>query len=277
MLEVRRHLHRNPELSNEERETQAYLKQALEDAGLSGIRPVAGFGLAVDVVSTAGPSNRKVVIRADIDALPITEASGVPFSSERPGVMHACGHDAHAAMGYAASVLLERQKQSFSGTVRIIFQPAEEAEPLGGRRVVDEGLLDDLDAAIGIHAYAETGKIAVGEGPYTLACDTFDITVTGHSAHAAKPSEGVDAIAVACSIVIVSREIDPYDPLVISITGIEGGGAYNVTAAEARLKGTIRSDHEATRQHAWKRLRQIVDGVATSHNSGAELDLHFSL
>ncbi|WP_245497090.1 amidohydrolase, partial [Mesorhizobium sp. M5C.F.Ca.IN.020.32.2.1] len=235
----------------------------------SGIRPVAGFGLAVDVVGAAGPSNRKIVIRVDIDALPITEASGVPFSSERPGVMHACGHDAHTAMGYAASVLLERQKQSFSGTVRIIFQPAEEAEPLGGRRVVEEGLLDDVDAAIGIHVdpYTATGKIAVGGGPYTLACDIFDITVTGNSAHAAKPSEGVDAIAVACSIVtelqkIVSREIDPYDPRVVSITGIEGGGAHNVIAAEARLKGTIRRGHEATRQHAWKRLRQIVEGVA---------------
>ncbi|MER9508289.1 amidohydrolase [Mesorhizobium sp. M0579] len=280
MLEVRRHLHRNPELSNEERETQAYLKQALEHAGLSGIRLVAGFGLAVDVVGTAGPSNRKVVLRADIDALPITETSGVPFSSERPGVMHACGHDAHTAMGYAAGVLLERQKQSFSGTVRIIFQPAEEAEPLGGRRVVEEGLLDDIDAAIGIHVdpYTETGKIAVGAGPYTLACDTFDIIVIGNSAHAANPSEGVDAIAVACSIVtelqkIVSRETDPYDPLVVSVTGIEAGGAYNVIAAEATLKGTIRSGHESTRQHAWKRLRQVVDGLASSHNASAEVDL----
>ncbi|RWJ45283.1 MAG: amidohydrolase [Mesorhizobium sp.] len=280
MIEVRRHLHRNPELSNEERETQAYLKQVLEDAGLAGVRPVAGFGLAVDIAGTAGPSNRKIVIRADIDALPITETSGVPFSSERAGVMHACGHDAHAAMGYAASVLLERQKQSFSGTVRIIFQPAEEAEPLGGRRVVEEGLLDDVDAAIGIHVdpYTATGKIAVGAGPYTLACDTFDITVAGNAAHAAKPSEGVDAIAVACSIVtelqkIVSREVDPYDPLVVSITGIEGGSAYNVIAAEARLKGTIRSGHEATRQHAWKRLRQIVEGVSACHNARAEMEL----
>jgi amidohydrolase len=280
MIEIRRHLHRYPELSNEERETQAYLKQALEDAGLGDVRPVAGFGLAVDVVGTAGPSNRKVVIRADIDALPILETSGVPYSSERPGVMHACGHDAHAAMGYAAAVLLERQKQSFSGTVRIIFQPAEEAEPLGGRRIVEEGLLDDVDAAIGIHVdpYTQTGRIAVGPGPYTLACDIFDVTVTGNSAHAAKPSEGVDAIAVACSMVselqkIVSREIDPYDPLVISVTGIEGGGAYNVIAAEARLRGTIRSGHEGTRQKAWRRLRQILEGVAASHDARVAVNL----
>ena len=280
MIDIRRHLHRNPELSNEERETQAYLKQALEAAGLENIRPVAGFGLAVDIAGTAGPSNRKVVIRADIDALPITEASGVPFASGRPGVMHACGHDAHAAMGYAAAVLLDRQRSSFSGTVRLIFQPAEEAEPLGGRRVIEEGLLDDVDAAIGIHVdpYTPAGQIAVGAGPYTLACDIFDVVVTGNSAHAAKPSDGVDAIAVACSMVtelqkIVSREIDPYDPLVVSVTGIEGGGAYNVIAPEVRLKGTIRSGHEETRQKAWRRLRQILEGLATTHDASVAVTI----
>lgn len=280
MIDIRRHLHRNPELSNEERETQAYLKQALEAAGLENVRPVAGFGLAVDIIGTAGPSNRKVVIRADIDALPITEASGVPFASGRPGVMHACGHDAHAAMGYAAAVLLDRQRSSFSGTVRLIFQPAEEAEPLGGRRVIEEGLLDDVDAAIGIHVdpYTPAGQIAVGAGPYTLACDIFDVVITGNSAHAAKPSDGVDAIAVACSMVtelqkIVSREIDPYDPLVVSVTGIEGGGAYNVIAPEVRLKGTIRSGHEETRQKAWRRLRQILEGVAATHDAGVAVNI----
>ncbi|MGQ3214253.1 MAG: M20 metallopeptidase family protein [Shinella sp.] len=280
MIDIRRHLHRTPELSNEERETQAYLKQVLEEAGLEHIRPVAGFGLAVDVVGTAGPSNRKVVVRADIDALPINETSGVPFSSERPGVMHACGHDAHAAMGYAAAVLLNQQKQAFSGTVRLIFQPAEEAEPLGGRRVIEEGLLDDVNAAIGIHVdpYMPAGRIGVGAGPYTLACDIFDVIVTGNSAHAANPSDGVDAIAVACSMVtelqkIVSREIDPYDPLVVSVTGIEGGGAYNVIAPEVRLKGTIRSGHEETRQKAWRRLRQVFDGVAATHGAAVEVNI----
>ncbi|MFC3166323.1 M20 metallopeptidase family protein [Ciceribacter thiooxidans] len=280
MIDIRRHLHRNPELSNEERETQAYLKQVLEEAGFETVKPVAGFGLAVEIVGAAGPSNRKVVIRADIDALPINETSGVPFTSERPGVMHACGHDAHAAMGYAAAVLLDRQKQAFSGTVRLIFQPAEEAEPLGGRRVIEEGLLDDVDAAIGIHVdpYTPAGRVAVGTGPYTLACDTFDVVVSGNSAHAAKPSDGVDALAIACSMVtelqkIVSREIDPYDPLVVSITGIEGGGAYNVIAPEVRLRGTIRSGHEKTRQKAWQRLRQILESLASAHGASVDINL----
>jgi amidohydrolase len=183
-------------------------------------------------------------------------------------------------MGYAAAVLLEREKREFSGTVRMIFQPAEEAEPLGGRRIVEEGLLDDIDAAIGIHVdpYTPTGRIAVGSGPYTLANDIFDVVVTGSSAHAAKPSEGVDALAIACSMVgelqkIISRETDPYDPLVISVTGLEAGGAYNVIAAEAKLRGTIRSGHEETRQRAWQRLRQILEGVAALHNAGVDIQL----
>lgn len=281
MIEIRRHLHRFPEISNHERDTQAYLRRALEDAGLVAVRDVAGHGLAVEVTGTAGPSNRKVVIRADIDALPIGEATGLAFASEHPGVMHACGHDAHAAMGYAAAVLLDRARARFSGTVRLIFQPAEEAEPLGGRRVVEEGLLDDVDAAIGIHVdpYTPTGRIAVGAGPYTLACDTFDAIVTGASAHAAKPSEGIDALAVAAAMIgevqkIVARGIDPYDPLVVSVTGFEAGGAYNVIAAEARLRGTIRSGREETRQLARTRLRRVLDGVAAAHGASVVLELH---
>lgn len=285
MVEVHRHLHRNPELSNEESETQAYLERALRNAGLEDVRMAAGFGLAVDIHGTggggtAGRADRRLAIRADIDALPIAETSGLAYASAVPGVMHACGHDAHSAMCYAAAVLLNRRRDSFAGTARIIFQPAEEAEPLGGRRVVEEGLLDDITAAIGIHVDPRTpaGKVAVSAGPCTLACDTFDIVIGGRSSHAANPSEGVDAIIVACTMVsefqkIVSREINPYFPLVISVTGIEGGGAYNVIASEARLKGTIRSGHESTRQQAWTRLRQVAQGVASCHNAVAEVEI----
>jgi amidohydrolase len=280
MIEVRRHLHRHPELSNQEAKTQAYLKKALETEGITGVKEVAGYGLAVDIVGSKAPSNRKVAIRADIDALPIAEESGVDFASANPGVMHACGHDAHSAMVFATAAHLHRARASFGGTVRLIFQPAEEAEPLGGRRVVEEGLLDDVDGAIGIHVdpYTPSGKIAVGSGPYTLACDIFDAIVTGSSAHAAKPSEGVDAIAAACAMVseiqkIVARETDPYDPLVVSITGIEGGGAYNVIAEKVHLKGTIRSGSEATRQRAQRRLAEILNGVAQSHQAKVELKI----
>jgi amidohydrolase len=281
MIEIRRHLHRHPELSNHEAGTQLYLRQMLAGQGISDIRDVAGYGLAVDIVGTGKPSNRKVAIRVDIDALPIEEESGVDFTSQNPGVMHACGHDAHASMGFAVAAHLHQSRDSFGGTVRLIFQPAEEDEPSGGRRVVEEGLLDDVDAAICIHVdpYTASGKVAVGAGPYTLACDTFDVVVTGSAAHAAKPYEGVDALTVACSMVgelqkIVSRETDPYDPLVISVTSINGGNAYNVTAGKVTLKGTIRSGSDTTRERAWRRLREILEGIAASHGATVRVDLH---
>ncbi|KQU79684.1 amidohydrolase [Mesorhizobium sp. Root102] len=281
MIEIRRHLHRNPELSNREVNTQRYLRQMLAGQGIAGIRDVAGFGLAVDIVGTGKPSNRKLAIRADIDALPIAEESGVEFASMNPGVMHACGHDAHASMAFAVAEHLHQSRNSFGGTVRLIFQPAEEDDPSGGKRVVEEGLLDDIDAAICVHVdpYTPTGKIAVSSGPYTLACDTFDVVVTGSAAHAAKPYEGIDAIPVACSMVgelqkIVSREIDPYDPLVISVTGINGGNAYNVIAGKVTLKGTIRSGSDATRERAWRRVRAILEAIATAHGASVQLDIH---
>lgn len=281
MIEIRRHLHRNPELSNREANTQRYLREMLAGQGIADIRDVAGFGLVVDISGTGKPSNRKVAIRADIDALPIEEESGVEYASMNPGVMHACGHDAHAAMAFAVAAHLHQSRADFGGTVRLIFQPAEEDEPSGGKRVVEEGLLDDVDAAICVHVdpYTQSGKVAVGAGPYTLACDTFDVLVTGSAAHAAKPYEGIDAIAVACSMVgelqkIVSREIDPYDPLVISVTGINGGNAYNVIPGKVMLKGTIRSGSDTTRERAWRRLRQILEGMAASHGASVQLDIH---
>jgi amidohydrolase len=279
-VEVRRHLHRNPELSNAEIETQALIRHELTRAGLPEPCQAAGTGLVVDVVGTAGPSNRKIAVRADIDALPIIEDSGLEFSSAKSGVMHACGHDAHTAMVLAAAAGLYRRRSSFRGTVRLIFQPAEEAEPLGGRRIVQEGLLDDVDAAIGIHVdpYLETGKIAVAPGSYTLAADGFDIEIRGASAHAAKPHEGVDAIAIGCSMVteiqkIVSRETDALASLIISVTSFSGGNSYNIIADHVHIKGTVRSANNKLRAMAHARLEEIVSSMARLHRGQASLHL----
>jgi amidohydrolase len=281
MIAARRHLHAHPELSNEEQQTQAFVLDWLERNGVRGARIVAGAGVAVDIVGGKHPSNRKLAIRADIDALPIDEESGVPFASIRRGVMHACGHDAHTAMGLAAAAALNRTRDSFSGAIRIIFQPAEEAEPLGGRRVVqEEKLLDDVDAVLGIHVdpYLETGKIAAASGPYTLASDIFDIVVHGRSAHAARSFEGVDAIAISASIIaelqkLVSRETEAFDPLIVSVTSIQGGGAYNVLAEKVVLKGTIRSGANETRQRAHFRVAAIAKGIASAHGGSAEVTI----
>ncbi len=281
MIAARRHIHAHPELSNEEHETQTFVMRWLREQGVGEARAAAGTGAVIDIVGTAGASNRKVAIRADIDALPIFEQSGVPFASRRPGVMHACGHDAHTAMGLATAALLHRLRSRFSGAVRMIFQPAEEAEPLGGRRIVEEDrLLEDVDAAIGIHVdpYLETGRLGASPGSFTLASDIFNIVIKGRSAHAARPNEGIDAIAVGASIVselqkIVSRETDAFDPLVVSITGFAGGGAYNVIADRVELRGTIRSGRPGTRQRAHQRLTEIVSGLAGSHGASAAVEI----
>lgn len=278
MVAARRHLHAHPELSNAETETQAFIRRWLDGRGLGEGRVVAGTGVAIDIVGEAGPSNRKIAIRADIDALPIEEASGVPFASGRGGVMHACGHDAHTAMALAAATVLHEARSRFSGTVRVIFQPAEEAEPLGGRRVVAEGLLDDVDAALGIHVdpYLDTGRIAVAPGPYSLAADTFDVVILGRSAHAAKPAEGVDAIAIAAGLVgelqkLVARETDAFDPLIVSVTAIQGGDSYNILAGKVALKGTIRSGRPETRRRARRRLTELAEGFAACHGGSAKV------
>ncbi len=280
MVQLRRHLHTHPELSNQEHATQRTLRSALAAESIPNISTAADTGLVVDVVGAAGPSNRAIAIRADIDALPISEASGVPFASQNPGVMHACGHDAHSAMVFATAAALHATRDRFSGTVRLIFQPAEEAEPLGGRRIVEAGLLDDVEAAIGIHVdpYLPVGQIALDSGPYTLASDIFDIAITGRSAHAAKPAEGIDTITIAATLVnelhkIVARETDAFDPLILSVTGIQGGGAYNIIADRTTLRGTIRSGSNATRERAHRRLHEITRAIAQAHGATAEITL----
>ena len=282
MIAARRRLHAYPELSNAEFETQAFIVEWLKSQGVGAARPVAGAGAVIDVVGERSPSHRRIAIRADIDALPITEQSGEPFASCRPGVMHACGHDAHTAMGLAAAAHLHRRRAEFGGAARFIFQPAEEAEPLGGRRVVyEERLLDDVDAVLGVHVdpYLETGKLGASSGSFTLASDTFDIVVRGKSAHAAKPHEGVDAIAIGCALVselqkLVSRETDPLDALIVSVTGFKGGGSYNVIADEVEMRGTIRSGRPETRARAHHRLGALAGGLAAS--LGGEASVHIT-
>ncbi len=278
MVGMRRHLHMHPELSNEEHATQRYLLERMRAEGIQTARTAAGTGVVVDVTGDRQLSNRCVAMRADIDALPIKEDTGLDFASRNPGVMHACGHDAHTAMAFAAMLALHRRRDTFGGTVRFIFQPAEEAEPLGGRRIVEEGHLDGVEAAIGIHVdpYLETGHVAVGAGPYTLASDIFDIVLKGTSAHAAKPHEGVDALAVGCSLVgelqkLVSRETGPFDPLVLSVTRFHAGQSYNVLADEVAISGTIRSGRDATRARALRRLEQVTDAVAAAYGIAAQV------
>ncbi|HWE14075.1 MAG TPA: M20 family metallopeptidase [Solirubrobacteraceae bacterium] len=278
MLVLRRELHAAPELSNHEVATAARLQRALEQAGITEFRSAAGTGFVVDVVGAhEGPT---IALRGDLDALPITEELDLPWASRHPGVMHACGHDAHASMLYAAALALHADREQLAGTVRCIFQPAEEAEPLGGRRIVEEGHLNGVVGAVGIHVdpTLPTGAIGVMPGVYSCASDEFDIEVHGVSAHAAKPHEGVDAIAIGAALVselqlVAAREHDPAIPLVISVGSFHGGVAYNVLADHVTLGGTIRTADPELHAFACRRLRDIAEAIAERHGGSATVSI----
>jgi amidohydrolase len=279
MIELRRAIHQNPELSHEENATSALVRGELEAAGIGPIIKVAGTGLIVDIPGNSdGPT---LAIRADLDALPITEQTGLAFASKNDGVMHACGHDSHTAMVLATALTLKNTPDSFAGTARIIFQPAEEAEPLGGRVVVAEGHLDGVDGVIGIHVdpLLETGRIGVRAGAFSASSDEINITVRGTSAHGAKPHEGVDGIVVAAALIgqlqsVVSRSRNPAELLVVTLGTIEGGTIRNILADEVRLTGTIRTMSEDVRAMAHTRIRAIADGLALAY--GATIDIEIN-
>ncbi len=277
MIEVRRAIHQFPELSNREAETSALVRRELEAAGIGPIREVAGTGLIVEI-PRAGTSGRGLAIRADLDALPITERTGLPYASKNSGVMHACGHDSHTAMVLAAALSLARAPDGLGGTARFIVQPAEEAEPLGGRAAVAGGHHDGVDGVVGIHVdpAIEAGRIGVRAGPFAASSDELDITVFGKAAHGAKPHEGVDAIVAAAALVgelqtIASRNRDPAEPLVITLATIEGGAIRNILADEVRLTGTIRTMSEAVRDMAHGRIRALCDGLAAAYGARTEV------
>ena len=262
---VRRLIHQNPELSHQEIETTALLRAELERAGLRGIRPVAETGLVADVGDPTGP---RVAVRADLDALPGEEQTGLLYSSRRPGVMHACGHDAHAAMLLGVALAAKQRERDLPGTLRLIFQPAEESEPLGARCVVAKGLLDDVTAAVALHVSPDldTGTVGLLSGPAMASSDEFTIEITGTGGHAGWPHGGRDAITAAATVVgalqtIVSRRTDPRSPLVVHVGTIAGGRSGNMIADRVQMEGTIRALRENDRQAARAALTALVDGI----------------
>ena len=280
MLRIRRAIHQRPELSNQEFETSALVHRELEAAGITDIIKVVATGLIARIQGEGGGKAKTLAIRADLDALPITELSGLPFASKNPGVMHACGHDAHTAMVLAAALALHRRRDTFSGTVQFIFQPAEEAEPLGGRTLVQEGHLDDVDGVIGIHVdpLIESGVIGVRAGAFACSADEFDIQILGKSAHGGKPHEGVDAITVAAGVIqelqkVPARQKDPAIPLVITIGSIHGGTARNIIADTVTMKGTVRTMSEEVRALAHKRIRDLSVNLARAHGADAKVEI----
>jgi len=278
VVELRREIHRHPELGFEEVRTQALVESELDALGIEH-RRVAKTGV-VGVIRGAKPG-RVVGLRADMDALPITERSGEPFSSENPGVMHACGHDAHTAMLLGAARVLQQTRDELHGTVVLLFQPAEEG-PGGAEPMIAEGALDDpkVEAVAMLHVdpRLEPGQIGVTPGPVNASADEFNVTVTGRGGHGAYPHTAADAIPATAAIVlalqnIASRETDPLKSVVVTIGTINGGYRNNVIADEVKMTGTFRAHDPEIRNGLEERARRIIDGVASAYNVKAELNV----
>ena len=263
----RRHLHERPELGFEEHETAAFVAEKLRAFGCDEVH--TGFArTGVVAVIRGGSGGRTIGLRADMDALPIEEASGAAWTSRHPGRMHACGHDGHTTMLLGAARYLA-ETRNFDGTAYLIFQPAEEGGG-GGRTMVEDGLFERFPAeqVFGLHnwPYAPLGTFAMCTGPAMAASDELTIMIQGVGCHAAWPQNGRDPIVAASHVIqaiqsVVAREVDPLDNAVISITRVQGGDAYNVVPERVELWGTIRTFREATRTRLIRRIEEVVQGV----------------
>lgn len=277
LTSFRHDLHANPELGFEEHRTSDLVARALEDLGLEVHRGVGRTGVVGVLRSGNGP--RAIGLRADMDALPIQEATGLPYASHNPGRMHACGHDGHTTMLLGAARYLAGTR-AFNGTVNFIFQPAEEG--LGGAEaMIADGLFQRFpcDSVFGMHNRPglPIGRFAIRPGAMMASGGFFDITVTGRGAHGARPETGIDPVLAACHInvalqSIVARNIPPDDTAVLSVTAIDGGEAYNVIPERARLRGTARAFRAGTMDRLAEATRRVAEGVAAGLGASAAVD-----
>jgi amidohydrolase len=279
-IALRRSIHRHPEIGLALPRTQAAILEAIDGLGLdvrTGARTtsvVAGL--------TGGRPGPTLLLRADMDALPLREDTGLPFASQVDGAMHACGHDAHVAMLVGAARLLVRRRQALAGSVLFMFQPGEEGYH-GARVMIDEGLLDGAAAPSGAFALHVThrqaaGVIAARPGPAMASGDTIQIVVRGKGGHASAPHDCVDPIPIACEMVqafqtLVTRRVNVFDPAVLTIAKIEAGTTRNVIPETASLLGTVRTVSEATRERMLDGIRRVAEGVAAAHGAEVSVDL----
>jgi amidohydrolase len=271
LLRYRRHFHANPELSLEERETAAYIERELEPCGFDRVRTnVGGYGILATL--RGGKPGPVTLLRADMDALPIAELSDVPYKSRNAGVMHACGHDGHMAILLCAARELARRRAEVPGTVVFCFQPAEEG-PAGAKMMIEDGALEDphVERIFALHLYSEldVGKIGVRDGAFFASSDRFELKIIGRGGHGAMPDRSVDPIVAAAHLVtmlqsIVSREIAPREPVVVTVGKIESGTTFNVIPDEAKLFGTTRALDESVRQSLPEQMKRILDGLSSA-------------
>ena len=276
IIDWRRDFHQYPELGFDEYRTSKIIGEALKEMGLAPQMNVGKTGVTADLTFGEGPT---IALRADMDALPMQETSGLDFSSKHDGVMHACGHDGHMAMLLGAAKVLTQNGDSFNGTVRFIFQPAEEGAG-GARYMIEDGCLDGVDEIYGIHVwnYQPVGEVGITDGPVLAAADMFEIKIKGIGGHGAAPQGTVDAVVVSSHLVqalqtIVSRNTNPLESTVVTIGTISGGHNFNIIADKVTLSGTARAYTEENRNLIKTRMAEIIDGVAKTF--GAEISFDY--
>lgn len=281
LIDLRRQIHRHPELSFEEFQTARLVAERLEALGIAVRSGVAKTG----VVGDLGQGRPRIALRADMDALPIQEANDVPYASQVPGVMHACGHDTHVAWLLGAAELLagEHAAGRLPGSVRFLFQPSEEGQDVeglsGGMRMAGEGVMEGVDAVVGLHVWADlpAGTVGVREGFFTAHPDKFILKIKGQEAHGAYPHRGYDAIVLAAQVIqamqtVVSRRLDPTQGKVLTVGTIQGGTKENVLAGEVTMTGTIRTFQPETRQSLLAELERACS-VARALGGDYELQI----
>lgn len=277
-IQNRRHLHSNPELSYQEFQTAAFVKSKLEEMGIAGIEQKATTGWTA-LIEGKNPSKKIVALRADMDALPIVEANEVPYKSKNPGVMHACGHDAHTASLLGAAKILNGLRDSFEGTVKLIFQPGEEVAPGGASLMIKDKVLENPrpNGIIGQHVmpFIPVGKVGFRQGIYMASADELYVTVKGKGGHGAMPETLIDPVLIASHMIVglqqvVSRAASPKVPSVLSFGRVEALGATNVIPNEVKIQGTFRTLNEEWRAKAHQKMLQIAHGIVDG--MGGELD-----
>ncbi|ASS73600.1 N-acyl-L-amino acid amidohydrolase [Tumebacillus algifaecis] len=272
VIRWRRYLHQHPELSFHEEKTAQFVYETLETFNnLELSRPTPNSVMARLVGSKPG---KVLAIRADMDALPIEEANDIEYKSQNNGVMHACGHDGHTSMLLGAAKILSDFQAELQGEIRFLFQHAEEVSPGGAEDMVQAGVMDGVDMIIGQHLWSsmDTGKVGISYGPTMAAPDTFWITIHGKGGHAAVPQQTIDAIAIGAQVVtnlqhIVSRNTDPLDNLVVSVTQFHGGTTHNVIPGTVEMQGTVRSFDPNLRAEAPKLMERVIRGICDAHGA----------
>src|SRR4028119_2320694 len=279
LVEWRRRLHQKPELSFNENLTAQFVSEKLQEWGIEHQTNIAKTGIVATIDS--GKPGRVLAIRADMDALPIQEENEVDYRSQHDGIMHACGHDGHTAIALGTVCYLAKHKHSFSGKVKIIFQPAEEG-PGGAKPMIEEGVLKnpDVDAIIGLHLWNNLplGTVGVRSGALMAAVECFRARILGKGGHGAMPHQTVDSIVVAAQIVsalqtVVARNIDPIESAVVTVGEFHAGTAHNVIADTARMSGTVRYFNPKLEGYFGKRIEQVIAGICQSQ--GASYELHY--